>query len=187
MIEFCETPLKDLKILKRKPKGDNRGYLERLYCKEVLNPLVNNKNIVQINHTYTEKEFAVRGIHYQNYPYSEIKIVSCIKGKIWDVAVDLRKGSPTFLQHYGVILSEGNYSSLLIPEGFAHGFQTLLPCSELIYFHTEYYKPSHEYGLHPLDPSLNIEWPMKISQLSERDKNQKMLDKNFLGLCNEMS
>lgn len=187
MIEFFETPLKDLKVIKRNPKGDERGFLERLYCQKTLNSLTNNKNIVQINHTLTEKKFAVRGLHFQDFPYSEIKIVSCLKGKIWDVAVDLRKDSPTFLKHHGVILSEENFSSLFIPEGFAHGFQTLLPNCELIYFHTEYYNPSHEGGLHPLDPSLGIEWPMKISQLSERDKGHKMLNKKFIGLNHEMS
>ena len=116
MIEFIKTPLKDLVLIKRHKKGDERGFLERLYCKETLNSLIKNKNIVQINHSLTQKEYAVRGLHYQNYPFSEIKIVSCIKGKIWDVAVDLRKGSPTFLQYYGVILSEENFCSLFVPE-----------------------------------------------------------------------
>ena len=187
MIEIYETPLKDLKVLKRNPKGDDRGFLERMFCKNTLDQIIKNKNIVQINHTYTEKEFAVRGLHYQDYPYAEIKIVSCLKGEIWDVAIDLREGSPTFLKHYGHILSDNNFQSLFVPEGFAHGFQTLSPSCELIYFHTEYYNPINEKGLHPLDPSLKIEWPKKISQLSDRDKNHKMLNKKFIGLKNEMS
>jgi len=180
--KFFNTPIKGLKLIERKIIGDDRGFIERIFCEDNLKEIIFDKNIVQINHSLTKKKAAVRGMHYQIYPYAEKKIISCLKGKIWDVAVDLRKNSSTFLQYYGVILSEDNFKSFLIPEGFAHGFQTLSEKCELIYLHTERYKPDYEKGLNPLDPLIGIKWPLKISQLSERDKNQKILDEKFLGI-----
>ena len=176
------TPLKDLKIIEHKLINDRRGYLSRLFCQKTLSHLMNHKNISQINRTLTIKEGAVRGLHFQQPPYAETKIVSCLKGKVWDVAVDLRKGSSTFLNYHAVELSSDNNKSYLIPEGFAHGFQTLTSDCELLYFHTAEYKKDSEGAINALDKKIGIKWPKKITELSERDRFHLMLDDYFRGI-----
>lgn len=141
-----------------------------------------NKPIAQINHTLTRKKGAVRGMHFQRPPHAEIKLVSCLKGEIWDVAIDLRSDSATFLQWHGETLSAENRKSLLIPEGFAHGFQTLTEDCELIYLHTSAYHPESEGALNATDPKLAIAWPLAISDISERDRNHKSIEQDFQGI-----
>jgi dTDP-4-dehydrorhamnose 3,5-epimerase len=177
-----ETPLAGLRLIERKPIGDNRGFLQRLYCQESFELLLRGNTIRQINHTLTRKAGAVRGMHFQYPPHAEIKIISCLKGKVWDVAVDLRKGSPTFLRYHAVVLSEDMPRSYFIPEGFAHGFQALMPDCELIYFHTADYNAAAEGALNALDPWLDIQWPAAITERSERDAQQAMLADNFAGI-----
>ena len=177
-----DTPISGLRLIERNPLGDDRGFLQRLFCQESLESLLHGKTIRQVNHTLTRKLGAVRGMHFQYPPYAEIKIVSCLKGKVWDVAVDLRKGSPTFLQHHSVTLSEDVPQSYLIPEGFAHGFQTLTPDCELIYFHSADYNTAAEGGLNALDPRLGIRWPVAISERSKRDAEHPMLTDSFIGI-----
>ena len=121
--ELVNTPIEGLKVIQRKPISDERGFLSRLYCEDDFKLMGIDKRITQINQTLTKKKGAIRGMHFQLPPFSETKIVSCISGEIFDVAVDLRKGSPTFLKWHMEILSEKNQKSFLIPEGFAHGFQ----------------------------------------------------------------
>ena len=179
---ILETPIAGLQLIERKPIGDERGALQRLFCQESLDTLLGGKTIQQINHTLTRKLGAVRGMHFQYPPYAEIKIVSCLRGKAWDVAVDLRKGSPTFLQHHSVTLSEDVPQSYLIPEGFAHGFQALTPDCELLYFHTADYNAAAEAGLNALDPRLGISWPVAITERSKRDEQHLMLIDDFLGI-----
>ena len=116
-MKIQETNLKGCYLIDLDKKEDERGFLERMFCQKNLQSLLKEKSIRQVNRTYTKKEGVVRGLHFQNIPFAEIKIVSCIKGKIWDVAVDLRKGSPTFLQYISVILSEDNFQCFFIPEG----------------------------------------------------------------------
>lgn len=180
---LIETSIKDLKVVERKPIGDVRGFLSRMYCAESFITLGMNKPISQVNHTLTKVRGAVRGLHFQYAPYAETKLVSCIKGEVYDVAVDLRKNSPTFLKWHAEILSADNNRSLLIPEGFAHGFQTLSENCELIYFHTEAYHPSAEGALNALDSTLKIKWPLPITELSERDRKHAMIDESFKGLA----
>lgn len=141
-----------------------------------------HKPIVQINHTLTRLKGTVRGMHYQLPPYAEIKMVSCLHGEVFDVAVDLRKGSPTFLQWRGEVLSAANRRSLLIPEGFAHGFQALSGDCELVYLHTASHRPDAEGGLNVMDPALAIAWPLAIGEVSERDGNHKLIEKDFQGI-----
>src|SRR5690349_10549191 len=105
---FSDTPLKGLKVLHRKPIGDSRGYLERIFCSVELQPLLDNRKIAQINLTFTAERGTVRGIHFQHPPHAETKLVSCLRGKVFDVAVDLRRGSPSFLQWYAQELSAEN-------------------------------------------------------------------------------
>lgn len=184
MVRFnCfDTPLAGLKIIQRKPIVDARGFFSRFYCADELKAFGFNKSINQINHTLTKKIGAVRGLHYQKPPCAEIKLVSCIKGKVYDVAIDLRKSSPTFLRWYGVVLSEENQWGLLIPEGFAHGFQTMADNCELLYLHTASYSKEYEAALNVSDPRLNIEWPLEITELSERDISHPMINNDFEGI-----
>ena len=175
-------PIHGLQVIERQPIGDARGYLERLFYQETLNSLLQGKSIRQINRTLTQNQGTVRGLHFQYPPHAETKIVACIKGQVWDVAVDLRRGSSTFLQHHAVLLGEDNHKSYLIPEGFAHGFQTLTPDCEMLYFHTADYKAEAEGALNACDPRLAINWPQPISDRSERDKNHAMLTDDFHGI-----
>ena len=177
--EIYDTPIAGLQLIERKPIVDERGFLQRLFCQE---SLLAGKTIRQINHTLTRKSGAVRGMHFQHPPHAEVKIVSCLRGKVWDVAVDLRKGSPSFLQHHSVTLSEDVPQSYLIPEGFAHGFQALAPDCELIYFHTADYNVAAEAGLNALDSRLGIQWPIAISERSKRDEQHPLLTANFVGI-----
>lgn len=176
------TPLPDLRLVERQRRGDSRGYLERLFCADELADAGWRKPIMQINHTYTFQKGAVRGMHFQFPPFAEMKLVMCVKGKVFDVAVDLRNQSPTFLQWHGVYLSYSNGKAMLIPKGFAHGFQTLTPDVEMIYFHSAPYSPEAEGGLHPQDPQLNITWPMEIADLSPRDAAHQIITANYEGI-----
>jgi len=180
--DFTQTSLSGLQLVQRKALEDHRGFLSRLYCAEEFTEAGISRSIAQINHTLTRKKGAVRGLHFQHPPHAEAKLVSCLKGEIWDVAVDLRKDSPTFLQWHGEILSADNRKSLLIPEGYAHGFQAMTEDCELIYLHTIAYNPEAEGALNVADPGLNIVWPLPISDLSDRDRNHPLIDQNFQGL-----
>src|SRR3990167_6523742 len=177
-----DTAISSLKVIQRNPLSDPRGYLERFFCKKDLNTIIQGKNIEQINHTLTKMCGTVRGLHFQIPPYAEMKLVSCLKGKIFDVAIDLRRNSPTFLSYHAEILSDDNYKTLFIPEGFAHGFQTLSDNCEVLYFHTNYYYADAECGLNALDPLLNIQWPLPVKFRSERDISHLLLTENFTGI-----
>lgn len=180
--DILPTPIPDLLVLLRKPIADSRGYLERLFCAEELQAVLPGKTIIQINHTLTVKCGTVRGMHFQYSPYTEIKFVSCLRGEVFDVAIDLRRDSPTFLNWHAEILSADRHNTLAIPEGFAHGFQTLTEDCEMLYFHTAIYQPSAEGGLNALDPRLAIQWPLSITEQSSRDLAHPMLTSDFIGV-----
>lgn len=180
--DFIPTPLSGLALVQRKAAEDHRGFLSRFYCAEEFRAAGLNKPIAQINHTLTRKKGAVRGLHFQYPPHAETKLVSCLKGEVWDVAVDLRHDSSTFLRWYGEILSAENRKSLLIPEGYAHGFQTLTEDCELIYLHTAAYHPEAEGALNVADPALNITWPLPIGDLSDRDRSHPFISPVFRGI-----
>ena len=179
---FTETKLADLFTIQRKPTADSRGFFARFFCAEEFRELGLVKPIVQINHTLTDKKGAVRGMHFQYPPYTETKIVSCLWGKIFDVAVDIRHGSPTFLQWYGVELSSENFKSLYIPEGFAHGFQTLTEHCEIFYLVTAPYAPEYEGAIHPQDPEIAVDWSLGVSLLSDKDSSIPLISRSFQGL-----
>lgn len=181
--DFIQTTISGLKLVQRMANEDHRGFLSRFYCADEFHLAGISKPIAQINHTLTRKTGSVRGLHFQNPPHAEIKMVSCLKGEIWDVAVDLRRSSPTFLQWYGEILTSENRKSMLIPEGFAHGFQTLVEDCELIYLHTEAYCPEAEGALNVADPTLNISWPLPINDLSERDSSHPFITREYQGIA----
>jgi dTDP-4-dehydrorhamnose 3,5-epimerase len=177
-----ETPLVGLKIIQRTAIGDARGFLSRIFCAEDLAPAGWTWPIAQINHTLTKTSGTVRGMHFQFPPRAEAKLVSCLRGAVWDVAVDIRRGSPTFLKWHAKELSAANQRALLIPSGFAHGFQTLEPDCELLYLHSASYDPACEGALNPRDPALAVSWPKEIFSISEKDSNRPMLDPSFEGV-----
>ncbi len=176
------TPFIDFHILKRKIFRDDRGFFAKLYSENDLKPFLANKHIVQINLSRTTQKGTIRGMHFQKHPFADLKIVQCTKGKIIDIVVDLRKASPDFLKWHAEELSDTNGKSLIIPEGFAHGFQTLCDDCEILYFHTAPYKPDYEGGINPLDPKLNIKWPLEVSQLSSRDSSFPPITSEFSGV-----
>lgn len=179
---YTKLPLDSLILVERKKLSDERGFLSRLFCSEELRTVGWSDGIAQINHTLTVKKGAVRGMHFQRQPFSEKKLVSCVKGEVWDVAVDLRKDSPTFLKWHAEILSYDNCKALLIPEGFAHGFQTLCDNCELVYLHSVSHAPDFEGGIRFNDPILNINWPCPITDYSSRDISHELINKGFKGV-----
>jgi dTDP-4-dehydrorhamnose 3,5-epimerase len=169
--EFTELSISGLYHIDRKPIKDTRGNFSRFFCAEELKSIGFNGSVAQMNLTLTKQKGTVRGLHFQRSPYSEQKIVTCLSGKIFDVAVDLRENSPTYLRWHSEILSKTNGRSLFIPEGFAHGFQTLVPNCQLLYIHSEFYTPEVEGGLSYNDPKLAIKWPEEVTFVSKRDKS----------------
>lgn len=176
------TPLAGLMLVTRRRRTDARGYFSRFFCAQGMAELGWRRPVAQVNHSLTRESGAVRGLHFQHPPHAEDKYVSCLRGSVFDVAVDLRQGSPTFLRWYGTTLSAENGRSLLIPQGFAHGFQALEPDSELLYLHSRPYASEAEGGLHVNDPRLAVAWPLPVSDLSERDASHPLLTDAFTGL-----
>ncbi len=151
------------------PHGDSRGRFTRLFCAKELAAVGLDKPIVNINHSLTEKRGTIRGMHFQHPPHAEIKIIKCLRGAIFDVLVDHRPDSPTYLRWEGVELTESNDRMIYIPEGFAHGFQSLTDHVEMLYLHTEYYEKSSEGGLRFDDPKIKIAWRLPPTEISQRD------------------
>lgn len=181
-VKLCPTAIAGVFVAETSPFQDKRGAFKRLFCARELVDAVGDRHIEQINHSRTVEVGAVRGLHFQRAPHAELKMVRCLRGRVWDVAVDLREGSSTFLQWHAQELSGVNGLMLVIPEGCAHGFQVLEPDSELLYLHTASYTPSAEGGIRFDDPALNIPWPLPVADLSERDKAHPLIDKNFQGI-----
>lgn len=180
--QLLDTPLAGLKVVVRERRGDERGFLSRLFCAGELAAAGWHQGIAQINHTLTRRPGTVRGMHFQHPPHAEAKLVSCLRGRVWDVAVDLRAGSPTRLRWHAEELSADNGRALLIPEGFAHGFQVLDPDSELLYLHSAAYAPQGEGAVNALDPRLAIAWPLPVGERSARDVAHPMLADDFPGI-----
>jgi len=181
-VKFHPTAIAGVIVVETTPFKDHRGAFSRWFCSSELSEVIGDRSIKQINHSCTSKVGAVRGLHFQYPPYAEMKMVRCIKGRVWDVAVDLRKGSPTFLQWHAEELSSENSRMLLIPEGCAHGFQVLEGDSELLYMHTAAYEKSAEGAISYNDPLLDINWPMPVTDLSQRDSQQSPINYDFTGI-----
>lgn len=164
------------------PFQDERGAFGRLFCERSLAALLGGRHIVQINQSRTRALGAVRGMHFQHSPHAEMKFVRCLKGRVWDVVLDLRAGSPTFLQWHAEVLSPEAATMMVIPEGCAHGFQVLEAESELLYLHTAFYEPKSEGAVRFNDPLVNITWPLPVTDLSQRDMNHLLLSNDFAGL-----
>jgi dTDP-4-dehydrorhamnose 3,5-epimerase len=179
---FTPTGLEGSYVIDLAPYRDERGWFARFYCKAEFAGIGHTKEWVQMNHSFTREKGTLRGLHYQQPPFREIKVVRCIAGSVYDVIIDLRSGSASFLQGFGAELSAENKKMLYIPEGFAHGFQVLSENTELIYLHSEYYAPGAEGGLRFDDPRLRIAWPLPVTVLSERDAAHPMLTNQFKGI-----
>lgn len=180
--DVMPTPIAGLVALQRKPIGDARGFLERLYCAEELRPLLGEARIQAVNRTRTATRGTVRGLHFQHTPHGEDKLIQCLRGEVLDVAVDIRRGSPTFLQWHAEVLTGENNRSLLVPRGFAHGFQTLCDDCEMLYLHTAAHKPDSEGGVDALDPRLAISWPLPVTERSTRDQSHPCIEPSFKGV-----
>ena len=172
---FENTPIEGLYLVKPEIRFDNRGFFARTFCKKTFSEVKLEKEFVQFNHSFNIRKGTLRGMHFQLQPFAETKLIRCVEGKVLDVAVDIRKDSKTYLQHFAVELSKENAISILIPEGFAHGFQTLEDNTSLIYHHTEYYTPNVDRGILYNDPALAIKWPLPVSVISEKDTSYQLL------------
>jgi dTDP-4-dehydrorhamnose 3,5-epimerase len=181
-MRFIETPLKGAHIIEVESFTDERGYFLRTFCKKEFAEIGFQKQIVQINHSITKHKGTIRGIHYQVPPACETKIIRCVQGKVYDVMVDIRKGSITFMHWIGVELSEDNMRMVLIPEGFAHGFQSLTDNASLIYHHSEFYNAEYERGLRYDEPALVIAWPFPAGMISIKDQGFPLIDNSFKGI-----
>lgn len=175
------TALPGLQVVSRLRRDDDRGFFSRFFCAEALAEAGFALPIAQVNHSLTRRRGTLRGMHFQRPPHAEDKFVSCLRGEVFDVAVDLRRDSPTFLRWHGEVLSAANGRSLLIPQGFAHGFQALHDDCELVYLHSRAYEASAEGGVRPTDAALNITWPLPPSDLSDRDANFPLLEAGAAG------
>lgn len=176
------TKLAGVHVVERRPQVDERGWFERMYCATDLADVLGRRTIVQVNRSVTQRRATVRGMHYQVPPSAEAKLVSCLRGSILDVAVDVRRDSPTLLAWHAELLTAENHRSLFVPEGVAHGFESLEDDCEVLYFTTAAYDPAAERGLHPRDPRVAIEWPLAIEHLSERDASRAAISIEFDGI-----
>jgi len=176
------TKIAGVDIIHSEPFKDERGFFNRIFCQKELEIILPGIIITQINHSMTMQKGTIRGMHFQNPPHSEMKIVRCIKGNIFDVALDIRKDSPTFLQWHGEILSSENMKALVIPEGCAHGFQSLEDDIEILYLHTQFYAQQSEGTIRFDEPRVNIQWPLGYTMISEKDISYPFLDKNYEGI-----
>jgi len=176
-----QTKIMGVVVIHSEPFKDARGFFNRIFCQKELEAIRPNIVIAQVNHSMTKTKGTIRGMHFQYPPHSEMKIVRCIKGSIFDVAVDIRKDSPTFLQWHGEILSAENMKALVIPEGCAHGFQSLEDNIEMIYMSTSPYCKEAENGIRYDDPAVGIQWPMNRTIISERDLSYSFLPNDYKG------
>lgn len=174
-MKIVATKLSGVALVELKSYTDNRGSFTRWFCEYELESLLKGRRIIQANHSVTQCIGAIRGMHYQQTPYTETKLIRCIRGRVYDVVVDLRRNSETYLSWFGQELSAGDDRLLVVPEGCAHGFQVLEENSELLYLHTAPYQPKHEAGIRFNDPVIGIIWPLTPSDISERDRGHPLV------------
>ncbi|TDF96217.1 dTDP-4-dehydrorhamnose 3,5-epimerase [Paenibacillus piri] len=181
-MKILPTEIKDVVIIEPSVFGDNRGFFMESYNSASFKQAGIDYNFIQDNHSLSAEPGVLRGLHYQLNPKAQTKLVRVAAGAIYDVVVDIRKNSPTFGQWGGVILSAANKRQLLVPIGFAHGFCTLVPNTEVLYKVDEYYSSEHDRGIAWNDPALGIDWPTTTPILSEKDTKHPLLkdaDMNF--------
>lgn len=168
-MRFTKTKLPGVVLIDLKTIEDERGFFARYFCKREYAEQGLDNEIVQINNSFNLKRGTLRGMHYQSAPCGEVKVVRCIAGALYDVVIDLRRGSPTYLQWLGVELTAKNRTMLYVPKGFGHGFMTTADNTEALYLVTEYYTPGHEGGIRWDDPRFAIRWPFPPQVVSEKD------------------
>jgi dTDP-4-dehydrorhamnose 3,5-epimerase len=173
VLEIEETAIPDVKILTPKRFGDERGFFSETYNQDRFAQAGISIAFVQDNHSWSAKAGVVRGLHFQSPPFAQDKLVRVVRGRVLDVAVDIRRSSPTFGRHVAVELSSENWRQLLVPVGFAHGFCTLEPDCEVVYKVSGYYSAAHDHGLAWDDPALAIEWPVAADAAILTDKDRK--------------
>ena len=176
------TGIADVLVLERSVHIDRRGSFDRVVDVEIIGEALGGFSVEQINLSVTLGAGTVRGLHYQMAPEAEAKVVTCVEGRVFDVAVDLRAGSPTFLQWHGEVLDGEDNRSFVIPEGCAHGFQVLSERCALLYAHSAPYRPLSEGGIHPEDQGVSVAWPEAVSGLSDRDGSLAFLSPEWEGL-----
>lgn len=176
-LEISPTDLDGVMRIGKRKLGDARGHFSRVFCNQELADAGLDIEITQINHTYSAQKGTIRGMHFQYPPAAEVKIVSCLRGSVLDVALDLREGSDSFGRWTAHVLSAENWTSLYIPQGFAHGFQALENDVELLYLHSEPYTPELEGGVNPLDDEIGIKWPLPVTEISQRDQMLPLISK----------
>jgi dTDP-4-dehydrorhamnose 3,5-epimerase len=167
---FERTPLPDAVIVQLEPHGDDRGFFARSWCQREFEEHGLDPRLVQCNLSFNRSKGTLRGMHYQQAPFGEAKLVRCVRGALHDVIIDLRPHSLTYKQHFGVELSAENRSALYVPEGFAHGFLTLEDDTEVFYQMSQFYSGAHSRGLRWDDPAFGISWPAEVRVISERDR-----------------
>lgn len=166
---FTETELKGAFIIDIEQRNDRRGFFTRTFCMKEFKSLGLKPTNTQCSLAFNYKKGTIRGMHYQTPPVTEAKLVRCTQGAIYDVVIDLRPESPTYLSHIGVELTAENRRSLYVPEMFAHGYQTITDNAEVVYQMSEFYTPGYEGGLRYDDPAFAIEWLLPVSEISEKD------------------
>jgi dTDP-4-dehydrorhamnose 3,5-epimerase len=178
---FTETELKSAFVIDLEQKPDHRGFFARTFCAKEFEEHGLKPTVAQCNLSYNHKKGTLRGMHYQVSPATETKLVRCTQGSIYDVIIDMRPESPTFLSHFGVELSADNRRALYVPEMFAHGYQALTDDAEVIYQVGEFYTPGYERGLRYDDPFFNIQWPVDVTEISEKDLNWPLMKMMSVG------
>ncbi len=181
-MKLSRTNIEGLFVAETDYISDDRGSFTRLFCERELAGALKGRKIVQVNRSLTLTPGTIRGMHYQYPPHTEMKLIRCTKGRVRDVAIDLRYGSPTLLQWHAEELSSQNARMLIVPEGCAHGFQVLDADSELLYLHTHFYTPEAEGGILYNDPRLSISWPLPVVNLSDRDRQYSPIPQDYSGI-----
>ena len=179
---FTQTPLFGAYLIDLEKRGDKRGFFARFFCEKEFKNAGLEHRFVQVNNSLTATKGTLRGMHYQIPPASEVKVVRCIKGALFDVIVDLRPDSPTFKKWFGAELTEENRTMMYVPRGFAHGLVTLQDDTEVLYLVSSFYAAENERGVRYNDPSIAIEWPFQIRETSEKDRSWPDLNYEFHGL-----
>jgi dTDP-4-dehydrorhamnose 3,5-epimerase len=175
-LKFIETPLADLYVVEIEPLNDDRGFFARSFCTREFQAHGLEPSVVQCNISFNERAGTLRGLHFQAPPHEEAKLVRCTRGAIYDVAVDVRPNSRTYLKWYAVELTSENRRMIFIPRGFGHGFQTLVDESEVFYLMSEFYHPESTRGLRWDDPMLGISWPIEKLIISDKDRTNPLIE-----------
>lgn len=170
-MKFTETKLKGAFIVEIEKLTDDRGFFARAWCRKEFEAHGLTSAVVQANVSFNRKRGTLRGMHYQIAPFQESKLIRCTRGAIYDVIIDLRPESPTYKKWIGVELTADNYTLFFVPEDFAHGFITLMDDTEITYQVSQFYTPGSEKGIRFNDPTFNIQWPLEVSVISDKDSN----------------